>query len=174
MKAKNILKKLIALSGKNAEYEFTVKNNSEFTYKKKKFDIEIIEDSDGFTFISANGHLYPFEIVSSKLNAYEVSLNGVSYSFSVETPFSLDRLKLLATLQPPTKKKNIQSPMPGQIVDVLVVKGQKVKVGEALLVLDAMKMQNTISSHFKGVVKNIVVKPGDIVRKDDILIEFEN
>lgn len=63
--------------------------------------------------------------------------------------------------------------MPGKILDVFVSEGQTVGSGESLLVLEAMKMQNTISTHMKGTVTKVTVVPGKTVGKDDVLIEIK-
>jgi len=56
--------------------------------------------------------------------------------------------------------KVIISPMPGAIVSVGVEVGQKVQVGQELLVIEAMKMQNLIKAEVEGVVKAVKIKPG--------------
>jgi pyruvate carboxylase subunit B len=63
----------------------------------------------------------------------------------------------------------VLAPMPGMIIRYLVNIEDKVKAGEPLLILEAMKMQNTISAPIGGVVKAINFGPGDSVGKDDIL-----
>jgi biotin carboxyl carrier protein len=165
--------KFIALDSNNAEYEFTVKNNYEFSYKKQKIRIELIEEADGFTILSGNGVRYPVEILSRKQNVYEILINGVSYTFSVETPFSLKRTKLLASQKNTSKIEKIKAPMPGKILDVMVAQGQTVNCGETLFVLEAMKMQNAITSHTKGIINKVTINPGDTVGKEDLLVEIE-
>ena len=63
--------------------------------------------------------------------------------------------------------------IPGTIMNVFVKEKQKVKKGEKLLVLQAMKMNNIIISPFNGVVKKVNVKKGDTVPKDYVLIELK-
>jgi biotin carboxyl carrier protein len=165
--------KLIALGENKVEYEFTVKDDYEYSYKKQDVKIELIEEADGFTILSCMGVRYPVEILSHRQNTYEILVNGVGYSFSIETPFSLSRKKMLFSKEPPLKTMVIRAPMPGKILDIMVESGQTVNSGEALLVLEAMKMQNTITSLAKGIVSKVVVKPGINVGKDDVLIEIE-
>ncbi len=62
--------------------------------------------------------------------------------------------------------------MPGRIIDVLVRDGAEVMRGEALVILEAMKMQNEIQSLVSGTVTRIGVKAGQNVMKDDILAEI--
>ena len=63
--------------------------------------------------------------------------------------------------------------MPGKIVSINVKDGQKVKSGENLLVLEAMKMENLITASKDAKIKKISVKPNDAVEVDQILIEFD-
>jgi biotin carboxyl carrier protein len=64
----------------------------------------------------------------------------------------------------------IHPPMPGRVVSISAKKGAKLRAGSPLLILEAMKMQNEISSPFEGVVREIKVKPGDLVDVGDVLI----
>lgn len=165
--------KVIALSGNNSEYEFTIRNNYEFSFKRQELRIDLVEEADGFLILSYKGLRYPVEIVSRKQNEYEILLNGVSYTFSVETPFSLKRKKLLAANQSAASVEIIKAPMPGKMLDILVSPGQEVNKGESLAVLEAMKMQNTIVAGNKGHVTRVCVKAGQTVSKDEILIEIK-
>ncbi|MGD2147109.1 MAG: biotin/lipoyl-binding protein, partial [Anaerolineae bacterium] len=64
--------------------------------------------------------------------------------------------------------------MPGKITRIVVEEGQEVHVGDAVCVLEAMKMENELRSERDGVVKSIHVKPGDDVEKDQVLVEVES
>lgn len=66
----------------------------------------------------------------------------------------------------------IKSFIPGTIITVYVKEKQKIKAGEKLLVLDAMKMQNQITSPIKGVVKKIHIKAGERVANHQLLVEI--
>lgn len=62
--------------------------------------------------------------------------------------------------------------MPGTVLEIRVKQGDKVKKGDVVLILDAMKMDNELLSPVDGVVKNICVEQGASVAKDQLLIEF--
>ncbi|MBR1774466.1 MAG: biotin/lipoyl-binding protein [Bacteroidales bacterium] len=62
--------------------------------------------------------------------------------------------------------------IPGNIMDIFVKKGQKVKKGDALLSLHAMKMDNNICANIDGKIENINVKKGQAVSKNDVLINI--
>lgn len=67
----------------------------------------------------------------------------------------------------------VVSPMPGVILDVKVKEGDSVSVGQAVIVLEAMKMENEIVSEFAGTVSAIKVKKGDTVDTDAVLVEIK-
>ena len=68
--------------------------------------------------------------------------------------------------------KQITAFIPGGIKNLYVKKGKRVKTGERLLTLEAMKMYNQILSPIDGTIKNIHVKVGDNVAKEQLLLEF--
>jgi biotin carboxyl carrier protein len=73
----------------------------------------------------------------------------------------------------PADPKIILSFIPGTVLDILIVKGQKVSKGEDLMILDAMKMKNKLKCPMDGRVKSIAVNKGDKVSKGTVLLELE-
>ena len=69
--------------------------------------------------------------------------------------------------------KQIKSFIPGVIRDIFIKEGQTVKVGEQLLILEAMKMKNQILSPHDGKIKKIYAESGENVPKNFLLLEFE-
>ena len=68
---------------------------------------------------------------------------------------------------------SISAPMPGLILDILVEEGQEVNEEDQLLILEAMKMENIITSPRSGVIKTVSVSKGEAVDKKQLLIEFQ-
>jgi len=69
--------------------------------------------------------------------------------------------------------KMVTAPMPGIILSILIKEGDTVSAGDALLVLEAMKMENEIHAPRSGTIKKIHVREGAEVRAGSELIEFE-
>ena len=69
--------------------------------------------------------------------------------------------------------KKLISPMPGLIKDVSVREGQKIKKGDQIVIIEAMKMENILKSEKDCSVKEILVKEGDSVSADEVLINFD-
>ena len=71
------------------------------------------------------------------------------------------------------EQKSIIAFLPGQIIRIFVKEKKKVKKGEPLLVLQAMKMNNVMISPLNGIIKKVHVKAGEIVSKSQVLIELK-
>jgi len=173
MKSKKLVEpEFIAVSAKNNKYKIKNPFSEELKINYKKQDIKIFDDENGFTYIEYKNKKYLAEIVEKNQNRYIVLINGVSYTFTIETPISYKRKKYLDKQKSNKKIEVVEAPMPGKIIDILVEPGAEVKSGEAILILEAMKMQNEITSPIDGIVGKVLVKPEDVVNKDDILIEI--
>ena len=72
-----------------------------------------------------------------------------------------------------TKVSDLKAPMPGLVLSIDVEVGKEVKKGDALLILEAMKMENVIKSPTDGVIKSIAVKTSQAVEKNQLLLNFE-
>ena len=67
----------------------------------------------------------------------------------------------------------VEAPLPGRVIEILVKVGDEVKVGQAVVVLEAMKMEHSITSNYHGTVKQILVSSGDAVAANAALVEIE-
>ena len=73
----------------------------------------------------------------------------------------------------PITGKTVEAPLPGRILEVCVKIGDQVKRGQTIVILDAMKMENNITTDYAGTVKQIVVEVGEAVPANAILAEVE-
>lgn len=167
--------KLYAISANGECYEFELPLCDTIDINGEEVAIQLNYNDEIGLHITYDGKTCPVEIIKTKQNKYEIVFNGISYSFSIETPFSLKRLKMLEA-----KRKNtltgtitVKSPMPGKIVDVLVQKDMAVAKGETLLILEAMKMENEILSPVDGTIISVNIRPQSVVMKDELLIEIK-
>ena len=72
-----------------------------------------------------------------------------------------------------TTEKTITAPMPAKVVKVNYKAGERVKKGDVLVVIEAMKMENEIRSSVEGIIKEVMVQEGSTVSQDEIMILFE-
>lgn len=68
---------------------------------------------------------------------------------------------------------NISAPMPGLIVRVLVGTGDQIALGQGVVVMEAMKMENELRAQAAGTVKRVLVEPGAAVERGAVLLELE-
>jgi biotin carboxyl carrier protein len=62
--------------------------------------------------------------------------------------------------------------MPGQVLKILVAQGQQISAGDPLIILEAMKMEQTLRAAISGVVETILVKQGDVVAPGDVIVRI--
>lgn len=147
-----IKERIIYNKDTNRELKLSLSEN-QFLINGEPINATIETDDMGFTWIKSGNNSYQVDIITKHQNDYELIINGVSYNFSVETPFSLQRKLNLQSQASESSIIRLKAPMPGKILDVLVKTGDMVKAGDTLLILEAMKMQNAILASTKGVVK---------------------
>jgi biotin carboxyl carrier protein len=167
------IKKLYALSSENRKFSFSLPLKHTIKIGKRDYEVKLKADEKYGTYILWKNRKYPVEVVRSSQNKYEILFNDISYTFTVETPFSLKRMKVLNSKRGKIEKEIIKAPMPGKIIDVLVREGSTVVRGEPLLILEAMKMQNEILSPVNGMIVKVTAKPNTNVMKDDLLVEIK-
>ena len=166
-------KKLYALSSENRKFSFTLPLKHTIRIGKRNYEVKLKADQKYGTYILWKNRRYPVEIARSRQNKYEILFNDISYTFTVETPFSLKRKKVLDSSRAKAEKEYVRAPMPGKIIDVLVREGSEVLRGEPVVVLEALKMQNEILSTVNGTVLKVSCKSNTNVMKDDLLIEIK-
>jgi len=167
------IKKLYALSSENRKFSFSLPLKNKIRIGKRDYVVQLRADEKFGAYILWKNRKYPIEIVRSRQNKYEILFNDISYTFTVETPFSLQRMKVLNSKRGKAEQEYIRAPMPGKIIDVLVREGSPVLKGEPVLILEAMKMQNEILSPANGIVKSVTARPNANVMKDDLLVEIK-
>lgn len=124
--------------------------------------------------IKVDGKEYNVKVEETNEGKLRIHCEGDVYE--VET-----KEKILEELESELEKKEstkegksvVTAPLPGIVFSVDVKKGQKVKKGERLLTLMAMKMENEIASPKDGIVKDIKVKKNDNVDRGDVLVIIE-
>jgi propionyl-CoA carboxylase alpha chain len=105
-------------------------------------------------------------------NGFELAHRGVEVKAFVYTRREAQYARLMPAKALSDSGKSVRCPMPGLVVSVAVAPGQEVKAGEALAVVEAMKMENVLRAERDGTVRKIHVRPGDSVAVDAVILEF--
>ncbi len=111
--------------------------------------------------------------VDLKGPAIRLRWRGMDVTARVRSPRVAALAKLMPEKLPPDTSKMLLCPMPGVITGVAVKEGETVEVGQALATVEAMKMENILKAERRGTVKKIVVKPGQSLAVDELIMEFE-
>lgn len=140
-------------------YKFSIHGN--------QYDVEIQQIEDNIATIEVNGQVYEVEV--------DKTLQPIKTPKLVRSPMviSTDSNPATAKTSSPTAPKGggtIKAPLPGVILSLHVKTGDSVKLGQKLITLEAMKMENNIDADKEGVVKEIKVDKGDSVMEGDVLI----
>lgn len=134
---------------------------------------------------------YEVEIEEVEGNIAKVNVNGIPFEVELQKPINaakhptVTRPKVEApkpaapTATPAPEPQlaaatgsgnSVKAPLPGTVTDIKVAVGQQVNVGDVVLVLEAMKMQNNIEAEYAGTVTSVAVKQGDTVMEGAVLL----
>ena len=154
----------IQLENKNKSYFL---NGEEIVFDLKKL-------KSGTYHVLHNNKSYTIEVLESNkvTKTHILRINGKSFDVQLRDRYDelLHELGLDATTS--QKIADLKAPMPGLVVDIPVSIGQVVKKGETLLILEAMKMENTLKAIADVTITKIVVKKGQAVDKNEVLIHL--
>lgn len=128
-------------------------NTSSVLYQDKSYNIELID-------------------LNKAEKTATIKVNGNTYNLSIKDQYDQLLKQLGMDNLVANKILQIKAPMPGLVLSILVVEGAKIKKGDNLLVLEAMKMENMIKSPTDGIIKKIAITQGDKVEKNELLISF--
>ncbi|AIS53258.1 biotin/lipoyl attachment domain-containing protein [Thermoanaerobacter kivui] len=127
--------------------------------------------------VTVNGKVYEVEVEEIKENnggSKVIKPTTVSQLKAVPTQAPAESAPKVDTPSPAAKgSKVISAPMPGTILDVKVKEGDRVKRGDVVLILEAMKMENEIMAPEEGVIVSIHVSKGSSVNTGDVLVTMD-
>lgn len=153
-------------------------------------DIELISKDGNAVKISIDGKVLDVDVVMAENGVCSILMDGISYNaeliraeggknYTVNTLFAsfaveiLDaKAKLLSARKKDGEKQTdrIISLMPGKVVRVMVAAGDRLSAGDTVLVIEAMKMQSNFKVSEDCVVREVLVKEGDLVNSDQVLV----
>jgi len=137
------------------------------------------EETKSFT-IRVDRKSYQIELPAMERNSpFSMKVNNIPFKIELKTPdfgkittpSALTQIPLASTKsRTPLVEGAVAAPMAGKIVSIKVKKGEAVKAGKVLCVLEAMKMENEIVSAKTGLVEEVRVQEGKAVNEGDILM----
>ena len=157
-------------------FKANVNNTFDFEIKNDEIsNLDAVKTSDSHYHILQDNKSFKVEINKANFNtkSYQVKVNNNPYNINIFNDLDVLIKEMGFTIGSTKHVNSIKAPMPGLILEINVKVGQEVKEDDALLILEAMKMENIITSPRDGVIKSISVNKTDAVEKNQWLIEFE-
>ena len=146
-------------------------NKYQYKIQGVDYDVEIEEVEGNVAKVNVNGIRFDVELKQP------IKPSSTLKKVHVEAPKPVSRPSVAPAVAPAADKpmaagtgSPIKAPLPGTITEIKVQQGQQVNVGDVVLVLEAMKMQNNIESEYEGTVTSITVKQGESVMEGAVLM----
>jgi acetyl/propionyl-CoA carboxylase alpha subunit len=142
-----------------------------FTVREREYHVG---DSRGSIDILAVGEEHVDALVKGVRYRFDICQRGADYY--VRSSLGQERVTRLPRFPEKSasgQHQSANSPMPGQVLRILVAEGQQVKPGDGLIVLEAMKMEQTIKATIQGVVRAVLVSSAEVVAPGQMLVEIE-
>jgi biotin carboxyl carrier protein len=133
--------------------------------KKSPVEFHCIKD-----YRSVNAKLLYADTANKNL---QIEVAGETFSVSIKDGLDQMLEKMGLDVAKGKQVKEIKAPMPGLVLEIAVTDGQQVKEGDKILILEAMKMENSILIHADATIKRVAVKAGQAVEKGQVLVELE-
>lgn len=146
-----------------------------FSFTEKEIlAVDMIKKSPGEYNLIHQYHSVNAKLTITDPAAKKASVEVEGERFDTDIKDELDQmLEVMGFGRTATKYiREIKAPMPGLVLDISVTEGQEIKEGERVLVLEAMKMENSIMIYADATIKKILVKPGQAVEKGHVLVEL--
>jgi len=157
-------------------FKVVVDSNQEFKITSDDISkIDTLQTSPNSYHILKENKSFKAEVTEKDFyhKKYTININNSSYKVVISDGLDLLINKMGFALSSSKDIDSISAPMPGLILEIHVRIGQAVNEDDPLLILEAMKMENVITSPRDGIIKSIMVKKSDAVDKNQLLIEFE-
>jgi|GEM_PF-1631071 len=155
------LKKKIHITSKNT----AVIDGEKYTYEVKHL-------LNGLYLLSINNKVYQ-AFAGYNNSGYNIFTNGCSINVVVRSAEeeAIEQIQFLSTGK--IHKNNVFAPMPGMIIKINFKEGDIVEAGEAIVILEAMKMENVIYAPVKGIINKIYIAEGNSVEKGTAMFNIE-
>ena len=150
-------------------------NAGQYTFQLTDADNITLNDSDvnnQFILDNNKSKLVSVKEVNHELKRYQIQIDGRTYQVQISDAVDQQILKMNLKSKKSNQLKELRAPMPGLVRQVNIQMGDQVDSGDALFILEAMKMENVLKSPVNGLVSDLFVKPGESVEKNQILLSF--
>lgn len=154
---------------------FLVKANSfEFSLDRETAEqLDMSRSADATYNIIFGNRSANVSILHANNKKLRVELDGERFDIEIKDALDQELDQLGFSAVSTRHIKEIKAPMPGLVLEISISEGQQVKEGDKILILEAMKMENSIMISADASIKKILIRPGQAVDKGQVLVELE-
>jgi biotin carboxyl carrier protein len=155
---------IVKINGKRTEIKIIDERFAKVDDNKVEYNL--IELNQSKFVLMINNTVYETSFWNNSNGELSVQINNQNFNVSIRTALQEKAFQLLSASQTiDADEKTIKSPMPGLVLKILKKVGDQILKGDAVMILEAMKMENEIKSNFDGTISKIFVAQGKPVEK---------
>ena len=160
----------VEIHGRQASIELQQRNGRvQARVGAREYDLEVVSPETGVYTFLAGDRVYEAHLWTIEPNSFRVTIRGHLFPTRI-----IDRKHRRSTTERGIEgRQNLVAPMPGRVVRVLLGAGDEVTLGQGVVIVEAMKMQNEIKSPKSGRIVEVRVTEGAAVNANQVLAVVE-
>ena len=159
------------IEDKSVEMEFSESLDQLLIKPKNMLKIDCVQLSSNSYSLILNGKSH-YLTISKQMDGYEVRVDHQTHLVQVQDEIDILLEKFGMKSDTSSHPGEIHALIPGLVCRLFVKPGDKVEIGQKLLILEAMKMENKIDSPISGTIDNIYIKASDKVKKGELIMKI--
>ncbi|PIW69302.1 MAG: hypothetical protein COW08_07855 [Ignavibacteriales bacterium CG12_big_fil_rev_8_21_14_0_65_30_8] len=161
---------IVEIGDKKAK--LNISSDSKVKIDNKEYLYELIHLQNSTYLLKINNRFFKINNLNNSSTSLLLNIEGKEFTSTTKSLLQ-DKAEQLVSKKIKDNNYNlVNAPMPGLVLDIKVSVGDKIKKGDTLLILEAMKMENSIKSNYSGVIKEIFVDKNNPVEKGSKLISI--
>ena len=161
------------INNQSVEIEFSYSLNLLSIKPKKEMQIDLVQLSVDSYSLLLNGKSH-YLTINKQPERYEITVDHYTHLVQVQDEMDILLEKFGMQNNTSSHAGEIHAQIPGLVSQLFVKPGDNVDIGQKLLILEAMKMENEIDSPIAGIVNTIHIKSGDKVEKGELIMDINN
>ena len=161
------------IDDQSVKIEFSYSLNLLSIKSKKEMQIDLVQLGGDSYSLLLNGKSH-YLTINKQPDRYEITIDHYTYLVQVQDEMDILLEKFGMQSNTSSHAGEIYAQIPGLVSQLFVKPGDNVAIGQKLLILEAMKMENEINSPLAGIVNNIHIKSGDKVEKGELIMDINN
>jgi biotin carboxyl carrier protein len=161
------------VSVNDSKIEVKILNETRLSVNNVEYNFELLTLSEYSYLLKLNNQVFDLTAVQSDNNSFKIYIDGELVETTVRTALQEKAYKLLEGSAGSQKKHtDVKAPMPGLILKIKKKEGERVEMGDSIVILEAMKMENDLKAHTSGMIEKIYITEGSAVEKGSLLFSI--